>query len=77
MFILIYNTICTIFWPIDVTRHTRSVVDYSGRIGGKPFLDLPGSLSVPNIGERTTIHNNAVILSCCIALTAFSHLFYM
>ncbi|EFN89603.1 PH-interacting protein isoform X2 [Harpegnathos saltator] len=33
----------------DLTRYTRSIVDYSGRLGAKPFLERPGSLSVPNI----------------------------
>ncbi|XP_011162535.1 PH-interacting protein isoform X2 [Solenopsis invicta] len=33
----------------DITNRTCSIVDYSGRFGGKPFLELPGSLSVPNI----------------------------
>ncbi|XP_024885471.1 PH-interacting protein isoform X2 [Temnothorax curvispinosus] len=33
----------------DFTRRTYSIVDYSIRLGGKPFLELLGSLSVPNI----------------------------
>ncbi|EGI63952.1 PH-interacting protein [Acromyrmex echinatior] len=33
----------------DSTRHTYNIFDYSGRFGGKPFLELAGSLSVPNI----------------------------
>jgi len=36
----------------DSTRHTYNIFDYSGRLGGKPFLELAGSLSVPNIGEK-------------------------
>ncbi|XP_011687322.1 PREDICTED: PH-interacting protein isoform X3 [Wasmannia auropunctata] len=33
----------------DVTHHTYRIFDYSGRFDGKPFLELAGSLSVPNI----------------------------
>jgi len=36
----------------DSMRHTYNIFDYSGRLGGKPFLELAGSLSVPNIGEK-------------------------
>lgn len=31
-----------------------SIVDFSGRFGGKPFLETV-SLSVPNIGKKLTI----------------------
>jgi len=33
-------------------HHTYRIVDYSGRFGGKPFLELPGCLSMPNIGKK-------------------------
>ncbi|XP_029164784.1 PH-interacting protein isoform X2 [Nylanderia fulva] len=32
----------------DITRHTNSIVNFSGRFGGKPFLEFT-SLLVPNI----------------------------
>lgn len=50
-----YN-ICKIFL-LDVRHYVRNIVDYSGRIGGKPFLELPGSLAAPNIGEKQKIKN--------------------
>ncbi|KAL2733024.1 PH-interacting protein [Vespula maculifrons] len=33
----------------DLSRRTRGIVACSGRLGGKPFMDLPYSLSVTNI----------------------------
>lgn len=36
----------------DLSRRTRGIVACSGRLGGKPFMDLPYSLSVTNIGKQ-------------------------
>ncbi|KAL0133738.1 hypothetical protein PUN28_001006 [Cardiocondyla obscurior] len=33
----------------DITHRIYNIVDYSGRFGGKPFLELAASLTVPNI----------------------------
>ncbi|KAG7201707.1 hypothetical protein KM043_004433 [Ampulex compressa] len=33
----------------DLLRQVRGIVSYSGRLGGKPFLELPCNLSVPSI----------------------------
>lgn len=36
---------------VDVQRQVHGIISYSGRLGGKPFLASPYSLSVPNIGK--------------------------
>ncbi|XP_070164558.1 protein Hook homolog 3 [Polyergus mexicanus] len=41
----------------DITRCVYSIVDFSTRFGGKPFLELSGSLSVPNIGKKLRVGN--------------------
>lgn len=51
-FMYVYN-----FFFIDITRCIYSIVDFSTRLGGKPLLELSGSLSVPNIGKKLRINN--------------------
>lgn len=49
-----------------------NIVDFSGRFGGKPFLES-NSLSVPNIGKKLTIEVRVdnCMSKCVLAIYAF------